>query len=67
MTKAEIKKMSVLEKLHVMEELWDSLSNDENEVDSPEWHEDILQERKKMIKEGKAKYLSLEELKSKTR
>ncbi|MBM4056562.1 MAG: addiction module protein [Planctomycetes bacterium] len=29
-----------------MEELWNSLCNEE-EIESPEWHKDVLQERKK--------------------
>ena len=46
-----------------MEKLWDSLCNKE-EIESPEWHKDILQERKKKIEKGEAAYISLEDLKS---
>ena len=42
----EIEKMSTIERLQAMEKLWDSLCNEE-EIESPEWHKDILQERKK--------------------
>lgn len=35
------------------------------EVESPEWHRDILIGRKKTIEEDKAEFISVEELKSK--
>lgn len=47
-----------------METLWDSLFYEETEIESPEWHRDILEERKQKIESGKAKFLSLEELKA---
>ena len=47
-----------------MEELWDSLCHEENEIESPEWHKDILESRRKKIKEGKAEFISLEDLKA---
>ena len=58
----EIEKMSTIERLQAMEKLWDSLCNEE-EIESPEWHKDILQERKKKIEKGEAEYISLEDLK----
>ena len=60
----EIKKMSRIERLQVMEALWDSLIDEDSEVESPEWHQDILEERKRKIEAGKAEYISLEELRA---
>ena len=60
----EIKKMSVVERLQAMEALWDSLLNEESEIESPEWHRDIIEERKRNIENGKAKFISLKELKA---
>ncbi|MCF6154725.1 MAG: cysteine methyltransferase [Candidatus Brocadia sp.] len=57
----EIEKMSTIERLQVMEELWDSLCKEE--IESPEWHKDILKERKKKIEKGDVEYISLEDLK----
>jgi len=37
--------------------------HEESEIESPEWHRDILEERKRKIKNGKAEFISLEELK----
>jgi len=60
----EIKKMSTKERFQVMEALWDSLLYEESEIESPEWHQDILIERKKKIANGKSEFISLEELKA---
>ena len=60
----EIKKMSTKERFQVMEALWDSLLYEESEIESPEWHQDILIERKKKIENGKSEFISLEELKA---
>ncbi|MBT5306443.1 MAG: addiction module protein, partial [Candidatus Scalindua sp.] len=34
------------------------------EIESPGWHKDILESRRKKIKEGEAEFVSLEDLKS---
>ncbi len=63
----EISKMSRIERLAAMETLWDSLLRDEVEVDSPDWHREILQERKRKIESGKAEFISLEKLRASRR
>ena len=65
MSTFKIDKMSRIERLQTMEAIWDSLIHEEPEVESPEWHRDILSERKKKIENGTAEFLSVEELKSK--
>ncbi len=50
----EIKKMTMLERLQTMEELWDSLCQEESDIDSPKWHRDILDERTKKIENEEA-------------
>lgn len=60
----EIKKMSRIERLQAMESLWDSLMDEESEIESPEWHRDILKERKIKIETGKAEFISLEKLRA---
>ena len=64
MNTLEIKKMSRIERLQAMEALWDSLIDEESEIKSPEWHRDILEERKRKIETGKAEFISLEKLRS---
>lgn len=58
----KIEKISTIERLQAMEELWDSLGKKE-EIASPEWHKDILKERNLKIEKGNAEYVSLEDLK----
>jgi hypothetical protein len=60
----EFKKMSTVERLQAMEALWDSMLYENQTIDAPEWHEDILTERKKKIATGTAKFISLAELKT---
>jgi hypothetical protein len=43
----ETKKTSMIERLQVMEALWDSLLDEESKIESPQWYQDILEERKK--------------------
>ena len=63
MSIAEIEKMTNPERLRVMEALWDALCHDKSEPESPEWHGDILAERRRKIESGEAKFISIEEAK----
>ena len=58
----DLKQMSRLEKVRLMEEIWQDLSADEQEVESPSWHGEIIAERIAKVEEGKATFLTLEEL-----
>ena len=48
----EIEKMSTIERLQAMEELWASLCKEE-EIESPEWHKDIPKKEKIKLKKVK--------------
>ncbi|MBA7545863.1 hypothetical protein ES705_38241 [subsurface metagenome] len=65
MSVAEIKKMTPLERIQTMELLWDVMSHEEEEIVSPNWHEEILNERKNNINSGKTNFISLNQLKNK--
>ena len=65
MNMIDVKKMDVKERLQTMEVLWNSLSGEEPEIESPEWHRNILEERQSKIKSGKAKFISIKELNTK--
>jgi len=65
MTTAEISRMSVSERLQAMEKLWDSLTHETTEINSPDWHSEVLKDRQKKIENGEAEFISLAELKSK--
>jgi putative addiction module component (TIGR02574 family) len=64
MTIAEIKEMSVNQRIILMEEIWETLSNEDVDIESPTWHKEVLDERMKLIDSGKAEYLTIEQLKS---
>ena len=63
----EIKKMSRAERLKTMEALWDSLVEEDAEIESPDWHRGILEERQAEIESGKAEFTSLERLRASRR
>jgi hypothetical protein len=64
MNMADFKKMTTTERLQAMEALWDSLLYEDGEIDTPKWHEQILEERKNKISNGEAKFISLAQLKA---
>jgi len=50
-----VKEMTLADKLEAMELLWDDLSKNPEHVPSPEWHEDVLRERERLLKNGQEK------------
>lgn len=61
MSIAEIEKMTNAERLRVMEALWDALCHDSSEPESPDWHRDVLGERRRKVESGEAIFLSIDE------
>ena len=55
-----IDQMTVEEKLRAMEALWDDLCRREENVPMPQWHKDLLDERQRLVQEGKARFVDLE-------
>ena len=45
-------RMSVAQKLDLMETLWADLTQDEKEFESPAWHQAVLDDREKAFKAG---------------
>ena len=58
------KKMPVERKIELIESIWDSLRHSEDDIASPSWHKNILNERTAILKSGKAKYISLNNLRA---
>lgn len=52
MSTLAIKQMSREEKLRAMEELWESLSQDGAQLESPAWHGDVLRETEERYEAG---------------
>jgi len=62
MSITDIKEMSIIERIHAMELLWDSLCDDEQNIDSPKWHETVLNARKQKMDSGGAEFLTLDQV-----
>ena len=62
-----IEQMTVEEKLAAMEALWQSLCRNEDDIPIPEWHKEILAERKREVESGEAKFLDWEDVKAELR
>ncbi len=60
-------KMTTAEKLRAMEALWADLSRHEEEVESPPWHEQVLEEREQQVQSGQATFLDWETAKKELR
>lgn len=58
----EFRKMTPSERLATIEAIWDTLLEEETEVPSPDWHRDVLEDRKQKIESGTAEFLSLQKL-----
>lgn len=44
--------MSTVEKLRLMEDLWQDLTHENPELPSPAWHGDVLNERERLTASG---------------
>ena len=62
-----LKKMTVREKLAVMESLWEDLTRTPEKFPSPTWHKDILDGRRARVAAGKAKFIDWESAKRELR
>lgn len=64
MNRADIRRMSTAERLQTMEALWDELLHEDADIDSPKWHEEVLETRRRKVETGEGEFLSLDELKA---
>ena len=65
-TTLDLDHMTTEEKLAAMEALWEDLSR-RDAVPVPQWHKDILDERQRLIDEGKAQFIDWETAKKQIR
>jgi putative addiction module component (TIGR02574 family) len=56
----EIDRMTLEEKLRIMEALWDNLCRNEETMPVHQWQKDLLDERERLVKEGKAQFVDWE-------
>ena len=52
--------MTLSEKLRAMEALWDDLSRIPANIPAPNWHADVLEERKRLADEGQLNWVDLD-------
>ncbi|MGH9643735.1 MAG: addiction module protein [Terriglobales bacterium] len=48
--------MTLQEKLEAIEVLWEDVARNPESVESPDWHTDILHERRQKVSEGKGHF-----------
>lgn len=67
MTMIDLQQMSREEKLKVMHALWEDLARDEDAVESPEWHGELLLETEERVRSGVERVRDWDEAKAELR
>ena len=65
--KEEVSRLTKAEQLQALELLWATLSKKPDEIQSPEWHGEVLATRKAKADSGEAQFLSVQQLKERLR
>ena len=65
--KEEVSRLNKAEQLQALEWLWVSLSKKPDNIESPDWHGDVLAARKAKVDSGEAQFLSIAQLKKRLR
>lgn len=66
-TTLDLGQMTTSDKLRLMENLWQDLSQDERNISSPSWHGEMLQERERLISSGEETYIDWDSAKKQLR
>lgn len=56
-TQQDVAQLPLGEKITLMETLWEEISRVDENVEVPEWHKDVLDERERKIQSGEAKFI----------
>jgi hypothetical protein len=62
-----LKEMTTAEKIRVMDEIWADLSAPNSDFVPPDWHQEVLEERKKGIASGSQQFTDWEKAKREIR
>jgi hypothetical protein len=62
-----LEKMSVIEKLQAIEDIWSDLARVSENVPSPAWHADVLRAREELIANGTSRFMEISEAKQAVR
>lgn len=49
-----IEALTVAEKVQLLESVWQSLCRQSGDVQSPDWHQEVLDERRRRLEDGRA-------------
>lgn len=58
-----IEDMTAAQRVELMEELWKVMSRAPEEVEPPDWHRQVLEERERALASGEIEYMDWEEAK----
>jgi hypothetical protein len=62
-----LREMTRAEKLKTIDQIWDDLMQNPDEIPSPDWHSDVLSSRAQRVENGEAVFKNFEESKAKLR
>jgi hypothetical protein len=60
LTTIDLETLTVTEKIGLMEALWRDISKEPEDVEVPEWHIRILEERERALKNGEDEFIDFE-------
>lgn len=60
---SEIRQLPLLEKLALLEAVWTELSSEPENIEIPEWHKDVLDERQRLQDQGSMRIIDWEQAK----
>ena len=63
----DMQRMSREEKLKVMHALWEDLAREEDAIESPAWHGDVLRETEERVRSGTERVRDWDEAKAELR
>ena len=66
-TSLPLNKMSINEKLVIMNQIWEDLMRNPDDIPSPKWHNDVLAARSQRVQNGEANFKDLDTVKSELR
>ena len=64
MSIAEVRRLPLGEKLQIMEAIWEDLRAQAERVPVPQWHQDLLDQRRKAVEKGHEELLDWDSIKN---
>ncbi len=66
-TTLPLHEMTTIEKLVVLDQIWDDLMRNADDIPSPNWHKEVLSARAKRANNGESEFIDWEQVKSRLR